>query len=76
LAYIIVGQFLVTFTPELSFHPDTGCLFDFDASRASLKEKVKEPKIEPACLHSIQPEYRDAALGLVEALRNLRRTAP
>jgi hypothetical protein len=76
LANIIVPQFLVAFAPDLGFHPDNGCLFDYDASRTSLKEKVKEPTIEPDCLALIEPPYRDAALGLVQSLRNLRRTAP
>lgn len=76
LANIIISQFLVAFAPYAGFHPDRGCLFDYDASRTSLKDKVKDPKIEPGCLDLIEPSYRKAVLGLIQSLEKLRRPTP
>ena len=75
-AIIIVSQFLAAFAPDVHYHDDNGCLFDYDASRTSIKDKVKDPRIEPGCLELIQPQYRDAALGLVETLKKLRIPPP
>jgi hypothetical protein len=71
LGKILVSQLLVAVMwPKLGFHDDTGCLFDYDESRVSLKDKVKDPHIEPRCLKTIEPEYRPAALAFVDLLRS------
>jgi hypothetical protein len=71
LAKIIVSQLLVAMMwPKLGFHDDTSCLFDYDLSRVSLKDKVKDPHIEPTCLKEIKPTYRAAALAFVDMLRS------
>jgi hypothetical protein len=68
---VIISQLLVAVMfPELGFHDDTGCLFDYDKSRVSLKDKVIDPRIEPSCLQSIEPKYRPSALAFVEMLRS------
>lgn len=73
LAYIIVGQLLVArFWPKLGFHDDTGCLFDYDKSRTSLIGKVADPKIDPDCLEDIDPQYRDAAISLLNSVKTFR----
>jgi hypothetical protein len=73
LAKIIVSQLLVAIMwPKFGFHPDTGCLFDFDESRVSLKDKVKDPHVEPGCLELMDPVYRPAALAFVDLLRSYR----
>ncbi len=74
LSKIIVSQLLVAmFWPKLSFHNDTGCLFDYDASRVSLIDKVRAPKIDPACHKKIPPEYHSAVDALVNLLDQFRR---
>jgi hypothetical protein len=73
LAKVIVSQLLVAMMwPKLGFHVDTGCLFDFDESRVSLKDKVKDPHIEPDCLEIMEPAYRPAALAFAALLRSYR----
>ncbi|WP_040619318.1 hypothetical protein [Rhodovulum sp. PH10] len=68
---IIVSQLLVAMMwPKLGFHNDTGCLFDYNESRASLKDRVKGLHIEPGCLKMIKRAYRPAALAFVDLLRS------
>jgi hypothetical protein len=71
LGKVIVSQLLVAVMwPKLGFHDDTGCLFDYDESRISLKDKVTDPHIEAGCLKKIKPAYRPAALAFVDLLRS------
>jgi hypothetical protein len=71
LGKIIISQLLVALMwPKLYFHPDTGCLFDYDASRVSLKRKVMDPHIEPDCVKKLKPEYVPSALAFVDLLRS------
>jgi hypothetical protein len=71
LGKIIVSQLLVAVMwPGLGFHPDNSCLFDFEESRVSLKDKVKDPHIEPDCLKKMKPAYRPAARAFVDLLRS------
>jgi len=54
LATIIIAQVLAAkFYPTLTFHPDTGCLFDYNKNRSNIKNKVLSPAIESSCL----PKY-------------------
>jgi hypothetical protein len=67
LVKVICSQLLVAmFFPKLSFHDDNGCMFDYDAARETLKEKVLKPRIEDACLRKIPKKYRDAAVALTD----------
>jgi hypothetical protein len=64
LTLVICSQLLVAMFPKLDFHPDNGCMFDYDATRVTLKQKVLEPRIEDACLRRIPLKYRKAAVAL------------
>jgi hypothetical protein len=65
LVKVICSQLLVAmFFPKLYFHEDNGCMFDYDAARVTLKQKVLKPKIEDACLSRIPKKYREAAVAL------------
>lgn len=67
---VVVAQLLVAMHyPELGFHADRGCLFDYNADRITLVRAAKRARIEPACLKKIRPTYRAAAAALVTALR-------
>lgn len=73
LVKIIVTQLLVAVMwPKLGFHPDTGCIFDFNESRGSLKDNVSSPHIDSDCLENMDPAYRPAALAFVDLLRTYR----
>ncbi len=72
---ILVSQLLVAVMwPNLGFHSDTGCIFVYDASRVSLKDKVEDPHIDQGCLDVMEPPYRQAALAFIDLLRSYRRT--
>lgn len=74
LGGIICAQTLVAlFYPKFGFHDNTGCLFDFNEDRESIKDKAKDLKIEPACEKLIPKAYRAAAMSLVEYLRTYSR---
>lgn len=77
LVKIITSQVLVAmFFPRLGFHADRGCMFDYDARRTTLIDKVVNPKIEQECLDRIEPQYRAAALSFVDFLLSFRDAKP
>jgi hypothetical protein len=76
LTTIVVSELLVAICPKLGFHSDTGCLFDYNDDRISLIDDVRDPKIQPDCMELIEPQYRDAALSLVDFIRSIRSTKP
>jgi hypothetical protein len=74
LGGIIVAQLLVAkFYPKVGFHDNRGCLFDYNADRISLMDKVRDLKIESECLKGITPRYRPAAQSLIDFLRKLEK---
>ena len=70
VAWLMVAQLLGSIHRRrgLRFHPDTGCLFDFNNERTGIIESVKSPMIEPDCLKLIPPTHRKAAQALMGAL--------
>jgi hypothetical protein len=76
LTTIVVSELLVAICPKLEFHDDTGCLFDYNASRIRLIDDVRDPKIDPDCMALIGPQYRDAARSLVDFIRSIRSAKP
>lgn len=71
VACLLVTQLLAAMTPKLKFHADRGCLFDYNGSRKSLIDTLRNPAIEPACLAKMEPAIREAATSLVTAIRRL-----
>jgi hypothetical protein len=70
LAKIIISQMLVAmFWPELSFHANRGCLFDYDESRITIVDKIRSPQIEPDCMNRIDARYHPALLAFLEFIR-------
>jgi hypothetical protein len=77
LIQIIASQLLVAmFWPKLGFHDNRNCWFDYDAERAGLIDKVRNPNIEPDCLAKIETPYRESAQALVEFVRDYRSDTP
>jgi hypothetical protein len=77
LTTVIISQVLVaTSYPDLGFHDDRGCLFDYDASRVSLIDKVRKPSIDAECLAALKPLYREAAQSVADFIRSLRSVEP
>jgi hypothetical protein len=73
IAGIIIAQMLVAkFTPDLAFHDNRGCMFDYNADRVSIMEKAHDLKIEPDCMEAIDATYRPAVQALVGLLRNFK----
>lgn len=66
---LVIAQLLATINKKVKFHEDTGCLFDFNESRVSFINSIKEAKIEPRCLERIETKYRAAAEAMMKALR-------
>ena len=71
VAVLALSTLLATLSPDLSFHENRGCFFDFNRERASLVGSLRNVRIEAECVDKIRPRYREAALEMVEALRNL-----
>jgi hypothetical protein len=70
LAALFVAQVLSELNPRVEFHDDRGCLFDFNSSRESLVDSLKELRIEPTCLKKMLAAYRTPAEALVDAMRS------
>lgn len=71
VAYLLIGQLLVSMNARLRFHSDRGCLFDYNESRVSIAKAARNPMIEPECLERIDPKNRDTAKALLRVLQRL-----
>lgn len=65
---VALASLLVGISPRLGFHEDRGCLFDYNGSRVSLAETVRNPRIETSCMKLIPEQYRAAARAFVDVL--------
>ncbi len=72
LMMLVVAQLLVEMNSRLTFHQDTGCIFDFNSDRASVIESIRALKIDDDCLSKISDKYRQAALAMLDALRSYK----
>jgi len=68
VAVVALASLLVGIAPRLVFHEDRGCLFDYNGSRVSLTETVRNPRIEATCMRLIPEQYRAAARAFVDVL--------
>lgn len=73
---LVVAEVLTLLHRRLQFHPDRGCLFDYNEDRAGIVKILKDPRIEDSCLQKIPPSERPAAAALVEALRRYPEGGP
>jgi hypothetical protein len=72
VAGIALSVLLVNLNPDLEFHEESrGCLFDFNGDRESIVETFRSSMIEASCRDKFQPKYREAALAMVAALREI-----
>jgi hypothetical protein len=68
VAVLIVSSLLVGLNADLGFHPDSGCLFDYNGARHTLTNTIAKPRIEGDCLKLVKPRFKEAASALVEAV--------
>lgn len=76
LLTIVISELLVAINPDLEYHDDTGCLFDYNDNRVNLIDDVRHLKIEPRCMTLIEPLFREAAVSLVDFIRSIRSAKP
>jgi hypothetical protein len=68
VAALMLSSVLVGLNPQLHYHDDTGCLFDFNEDRYTFATTINRPRIEESCLKQVKPQFRKAASVLVEAV--------
>lgn len=73
VAYLAIGELLVSLNRRLDYHDDTGCLFDYNESRISIVKSLKNPRIEDDCLYRMLPSYRAASVQLMNTLQTYSR---
>ncbi len=72
VAFVAIAELLAVLSPEVEYHADRGCIFDYNEDRDSIVRGLRDPTIEPECLKLIPSYLQEAALALVEALRRER----
>ena len=70
---LLVGALLASVNEKIEYHPDTGCLFDFNWSRVSLVETFKQLRIENSCFEKLNAKQRVAADAMLSVLRAMKR---
>lgn len=69
VAVLIVTAILVATTAALEFHDDTGCVFDYNESRVSLVETIRELQIDDQCKKRLKRREFEALLEIIQALK-------
>lgn len=71
LARIIVSQlFVAMHWPKLGMHDNTGCMFDYDANRSTIIEKIINPKLDDGCRKLVKRDLLPALEQLMELIRS------
>jgi hypothetical protein len=70
---LLVGALFASINDKITYHPDTGCLFDDNQSRESLVETFKALRIDATCFSKLTPKQRVAADAMLSALRLMKR---
>jgi len=66
---LIVAALLVATNPVLEFHDDTGCVFDYNESRVSLVETIRELRIDDQCRKLLKRRELAALLAVIQVLK-------
>ena len=69
---LLIPQLLQLHSSKLGFHKDTGCLFDYNGTRATLVQTIASPRIEPSCLAKMPSSLRAPAEALAKTLARYR----
>lgn len=71
---VVIAQLLQAMWPtRVEFHIETrGCLFDKNEDRGTIVTSLRTLTIERDCLRLIGPRYREAAVAMVDALKEYR----
>jgi hypothetical protein len=69
LGSVVISQLLVAIEPNLSYHDDSGCMFDFNEDRKSIVKGLKKMMIEDSCLQKVSAQYRTSVMSIVAAIR-------
>ncbi len=70
---LLVGTLFASINDIITYHPDTGCLFDDNQSRVSLVETFRALRIDAACFQKLTPKQRGAADAMLSSLRLMKR---
>lgn len=71
VAGMVLAEVLASLNRRLKYHEEnTGCLFDFHEERSTIIESIRQARIGPECLPLIDEKYREAAVALINMLRN------
>jgi hypothetical protein len=72
VAGMVLAAVLASLNRRLQYHEEntTGCLFDFHKERDTIVESIRQARIGPECLARIDEKYREAAVALIDMLRN------
>ena len=69
---LLVSSLLIAVNDKLDYHDDSGCLFDYNGSRVSLVNTIKNLHIEGKCLDKMTSEQREAAISMLSSLKRMR----
>jgi len=69
---MLIPTLLIAANNNLSYHEDTGCLFDFNEARVTFADSIRNMRIDGPCLERMTPDQREAARGMVKALKKLK----
>jgi hypothetical protein len=70
---LLVAALLISLNERLGYHAvDTGCIFDYNASRVSLVDSLRAMMIDKQCQDKMPIEQKTAALAMLSALKGVK----
>ena len=70
---MLTGALLANLNENITYHDDTGCLFDFNQSRVSLVNTFRRLRIDDPCFAKLTQKQRLAADAMLKDLRAMKR---
>jgi hypothetical protein len=70
---LLIGAMLVRSNAKLGYHPNRGCVLDYNEDRTSLIETIRALKICSTCSEEMDSAQRTAATAMLDALRKMKR---
>jgi hypothetical protein len=70
---LLMPALLIAVNPQLGYHKDNNCLFDYNGNRVTLVSTLKNMQIDQHCMAEMSDEQRNAALAMVKAIKLMRR---
>jgi hypothetical protein len=70
---LLIGALLANVNDKITYHDDTGCIFDYNGSRISLVNTFTALRIDSSCFQKLTPKQRISADSMLTALRAMKR---